>query len=105
MAHWQEILDKARIPYGLVRSPYDVIKDPQLKANGIVVPLEGAGDALTSTVSSPMQVHNVAKTPAKRAPELGEHNDEVLKELGFTAAEIDSLHASGAVPNGKAHAA
>jgi len=31
-------------------------------------PLEGAGDKLTSTISSPIQVHDVSKVPAKRAP-------------------------------------
>jgi crotonobetainyl-CoA:carnitine CoA-transferase CaiB-like acyl-CoA transferase len=45
-----------------------------------------------------MQVHGVAKVPAKRAPEIGEHNEEVLTELGFSAGEIDGLYASGAVP-------
>jgi formyl-CoA transferase len=79
----------------LVRDPQDVIKDPQLLANNSVVPLEGAGDSLKLTVSSPIQVHGVAKIPAKRAPELGEHNGEVLKELGFAANEIEQLGASG----------
>src|SRR5256886_674020 len=95
MAHWREVLDKAHIPYGLVRDPIDVIKDPQLQANNIVVPIEGAGENLKLTVSSPIQVHGVTKVPAKRAPELGEHNDEVLKELGFDAKEIEPLRASG----------
>ena len=81
-----------------MRGPEEVVNDPQLRANEIVVPLEGAGDKLTSTISSPIQVHGVTKTPAKRAPELGEHNGEVLQQLGFSAAEIDGLHASGAVP-------
>jgi crotonobetainyl-CoA:carnitine CoA-transferase CaiB-like acyl-CoA transferase len=98
MAHWREVFDKAHITYGLVRDPIDVIKDPQLRENGIVVPLEGAGGNLTSTISSPMQVHDVAKAPARRAPGLGEHNDEVLKELGFDEQAIAGLHASGAVP-------
>jgi formyl-CoA transferase len=97
MAHWREVLDKAHIPYGLVRDPNDVIKDPQLQANNIVVPLEGAGENLKLTISSPIQVHGVAKIPARRAPELGEHNDEVLKQLGFDAKEIESLRASGVV--------
>jgi crotonobetainyl-CoA:carnitine CoA-transferase CaiB-like acyl-CoA transferase len=35
---------------------------------------------------------------AKRAPSLGEHNEAVLEQLGFSATEIDALHASGAVP-------
>jgi crotonobetainyl-CoA:carnitine CoA-transferase CaiB-like acyl-CoA transferase len=40
----------------------------------------------------------VAKALARRAPGLGKHNDEVLKELGFDEQAIASLHASGAVP-------
>ena len=80
-----------------MRDPQDVIKDPQLQANDIVVPLEGAGENLKLTISSPIQVHGVAKVPAKRAPELGEHNDEVLKELGFDANEIERLRASGVI--------
>jgi len=81
-----------------VRGPQEVIADPQLRLNEIVVPLEGAGTKLTSTISSPIQVHGVTKVPAKRAPALGEHNEEVLKQLGFSGSEIDGLHASGAVP-------
>jgi crotonobetainyl-CoA:carnitine CoA-transferase CaiB-like acyl-CoA transferase len=82
-----------------------VIDDPQLRPNGIVVPLEGAGAKLTSTISSPIQVHGVAKAPARRAPDIGEHNDEILQQLGFSAGEIDSLHTSATVPNGKQRAA
>jgi len=52
------------------------------------VPLEGAGGKLTSTVSSPIEVQGVAKRPAHRAPELGEHNEEILHEIGFDAAQI-----------------
>ena len=91
MAHWREVFDKARITYGLVQDPSEVIKDPQLSENGIVVPLESAGGNLKTTISSPIQVHGVTKVAAKRAPELGEHNEEILKELGFDAKEIDKL--------------
>ncbi|MGA9841548.1 MAG: CoA transferase [Nitrososphaeraceae archaeon] len=94
MAHWREVFDKANITYGMVQDPQDVIKDPQLSENGIIVPLAGAGGNLKNTISNPIQVHGVAKVPAKRAPELGEHNEEILKELGFDAKEIDSFHKS-----------
>jgi formyl-CoA transferase len=97
MAHWREVLDKAHIPYGLVRDPIDVIKDPQLQANNIIVPLEGAGENMKLTVSSPIQVHGVAKVAAKRGPDLGEHNDEVLEQLGFDAKEIERLRAGGVI--------
>jgi formyl-CoA transferase len=105
IAHWSEVLNDVHVTFGVVRGPQEVINDPQLRANDIVVPLEGAGGKLTSTISSPIQVHGVAKVPAKRGPALGEHNEEVLRQLGFSATEIDALRASGATPNAKERAA
>ena len=105
MAHWYEVFNGVHITFGAVRGPQEVINDPQLRANDIVVPLEGAGGKLTSTISSPIQVHGVAKVPARRAPGLGEHNEEILRELGFDAKDIDGLRASGAVPKAKERAA
>src|SRR5712672_1444123 len=101
MARWYEVFNGVHVTFGAVRGPEEVIDDPQLRANDMVVPLEGAGGKLTSTISSPIQVHGVEKVPAKRAPELGEHNEQVLKELGFTAAEVAGLRSAGAVPSPK----
>jgi formyl-CoA transferase len=98
MSHWYEVFNGVHVAFGAVREPQEVVKDPQLRANDIVIPIEGAGDKLTSTVNSPIQVHGVAKVPARRAPRIGEHNDEVLKELGFGVDEIAGLRTSGAIP-------
>ncbi len=97
MEHWREVFERAHLTFGVVVEPGEVIKDPQLRANDIVVPLEGAGGKLEYTISSPLRVHDVAKVPARRAPKLGEHNAEILQELGFSAEEVASLHASGVV--------
>jgi formyl-CoA transferase len=101
MAHWYEVFNGVHATFGAVRGPQEVINDPQLRSNDIVVPLEGAGGKLTSTISSPINVHGVTKVSARRAPEIGEHNEEVLRQLGFHATEIEALHASGAVPSTK----
>jgi crotonobetainyl-CoA:carnitine CoA-transferase CaiB-like acyl-CoA transferase len=101
MAHWYEVFNGVHVTFGPVRGPHEVIDDPQLRLNDVIVPLEGAGGKLTSTISSPIQVHGVAKVRARRAPALGEHNEEVLKQLGFSASEIDSLRASGVTPKAK----
>ena len=98
MAHWYEVFSGVHVTFGAVRGPQEVINDPQLRLNDIIVPLEGAGGKLTSTISSPIQVHGVTKVAARGAPEIGEHNEEVLKQLGFSMDEIDGLHATGAVP-------
>jgi formyl-CoA transferase len=79
-----------------------VIKDPQLRY-GIVVPPDGAGGKLTSTISRPRQVHDVAKLPAKRAPELGEHNEVILRELGFDPQTISRFRAGGAIATAGPH--
>ena len=100
MSHWYEVFNGVHVTFGAVREPKEVVNDPQLRANDIVVPLEGAGGKLTSTISSPIQVHGVTKVPAKRAPQIGEHNEEVLKELGFDAKAIDGLRASGVISRG-----
>ena len=105
MSHWYEVFNGVHVTFGPVRGPQEVIDDPQLRANDIVVPLEGAGGNLSSTISSPIQVHGVAKVPAKRAPALGEHNEEVLQQLGFSERDIDALHVSGAVPQAKERSA
>jgi crotonobetainyl-CoA:carnitine CoA-transferase CaiB-like acyl-CoA transferase len=105
MAHWYDVFNGVHVTFGVVREPQEVINDPQLRANDIVVPLEGAGGKLNSTISSPIQVRGVTKVSAKRAPQLGEHNEEVLGHLGFNASEIDGLRASGAIPKAKERAA
>ena len=97
MAHWSEVFSGLHITFGAVRGPQEVIRDPQLAANDIIVPLEGAGGKLTSTINSPIQLHGVSKVPARRAPALGEHNQEILEQLGFSGTEIDGLRASGAI--------
>jgi formyl-CoA transferase len=97
MAHWAEELGKINIVFGAVNGPDEVVKDPQLAANGIVVRLEGAGK-LTQTISNPITVHGVDKVPARRGPGLGEHTEEILAELGFDAASVEGLRESGAIP-------
>jgi len=99
LSHWREAFDQANITYGVVRHPSEAMTDPQLLANNIIVPLEGAGDNLKHTISSPIQIHGVAKVPARRAPDLGEHTDEVLHELGFSGSEVEGLRASSTIPS------
>jgi crotonobetainyl-CoA:carnitine CoA-transferase CaiB-like acyl-CoA transferase len=101
MAHWYRIFADLNVTFGAVRSPQEVINDPQLLANDIVVPLAGAGGQMTSTISSPIQVHGVSKVSARRAPEIGEHNEQILKQLGFDPKAIEGFRATGAVAEGR----
>jgi len=98
LAHWRDAFERARVTYGIVQTAAEVTTDPQVLANEIIVPIEGGSEHLTRTVSSPIRVHGVPKAAARRAPGLGEHSDQILKELGFTENEIDGFHSGGSVP-------
>jgi formyl-CoA transferase len=97
MAHWHEVFSTVHVTFGAVRGPREVIDDPQLRANDIVVPIEGAGGKVAETISSPIQLQGISKVPARRGPALGEHNEQVLQELGYTPAEVAGLQARGAL--------
>jgi crotonobetainyl-CoA:carnitine CoA-transferase CaiB-like acyl-CoA transferase len=98
--YWKQTLDHLRITYSFIQTPEEAAADPQLRASEVVIPIAGAPN-LDYTVNSPITVRGARKVPATRAPDHGEHNDEVLGQLGFTADEIAELYATQAVPSNK----
>jgi crotonobetainyl-CoA:carnitine CoA-transferase CaiB-like acyl-CoA transferase len=96
-AYWQTALDREGVVYGAIQTPAQVVNDPQLFVNDIAVPIEGVND-LEYTINSPVNVRGASKVSARRAPELGEHNDVILTELGFSDADIAELRSEGAIP-------
>lgn len=97
LAHWKDVLTAGRVIFGVVQVATEIINDPQLAANEIVVPLDMPGKGATRTVSSPMQIVGFPKIKPTVAPQLGEHGAGILKGLGFDDAEIARLHDAGAV--------
>jgi len=49
------------------------------------------------TVDSPFTVQGSRKIQPRRAPDIGEHSSEILRDAGYTEAEIAALKQSGAV--------
>ncbi len=97
LAHWKKTLDEGRVIFGVVQIADEIIHDPQMLANGILVPLADDPTGATRTVNSPVQVAGVDKVAPRRAPRLGEHSLDILRELAFKDADIDRLCAAGAV--------
>ena len=72
----------------------DIPHDRQMIANDVLVPLEN--DTML-TINSPIWVDGSKKVKPRRAPAIGEHSDDILREAGYDEASIRNLRASGAV--------
>jgi formyl-CoA transferase len=98
LAHWKKLLDDARVIYGVVQVAHEIVNDPQMHLNKIIVPVaDPAATGATHTVNSPVQVAGVDKVVPGRAPDLGQHSVDVLKALAYSPEDIARLRASGAV--------
>jgi len=84
LKYWREKLSQATTyRTELFGRQLEAADDPQLRENDVIVPLEGAGEQVKFTVSSPLKVHGHSEVTARRAPDIGEHNEDVLKQLGL----------------------
>lgn len=97
LAHWKKALDDGRVIFGVVQIADEIVNDPQMLANGVLVPLADDSTGATKTVNSPVQVEGVSKVAPRRAPRLGEHSVDILRELEFPYADINQLCAAGVV--------
>ena len=81
--------------WSTMSSPNEVIADPQVAANGYMPRVPGHPTARLS--SAPMQFDGTGLEIHRRAPEVGEHTDEVFGEIGVDPAEIARLRELGAL--------
>jgi crotonobetainyl-CoA:carnitine CoA-transferase CaiB-like acyl-CoA transferase len=74
-------LAERRVPAGEVRGLRQLFDDPQVVANGLVQEVEQPGVGSVRLLGSPFKVNGAPTTGGRPAPGLGEHAEELLKEL------------------------
>jgi crotonobetainyl-CoA:carnitine CoA-transferase CaiB-like acyl-CoA transferase len=84
----------ADIPFSLVNRIEDVASDAQAVAAGAVI--QSTDPEMPRTLAAPFRPGCSEPGPAGRAPALGQHTDEILREAGFGAAEVAELRRCGA---------
>ncbi|HJQ68543.1 MAG TPA: CoA transferase [Blastocatellia bacterium] len=89
-------LEQARIPSGPVYDLGEVLADAQVAARGLLEAVEQLSNESVPLAQTPVRL-NSERQPLRRAPALGEHTDEVLAELEFSAEEIARFRAAGAI--------
>ena len=93
---WKRRLRKHEITFGLLGVLRDVPSDEQAIANGSVV--QSKVDEMPRTITAPIRLSFAAQpTGAGPGPRFGEHTDQVLGELGYSAADIKRLREAKAV--------
>ncbi|MDW8467633.1 MAG: CoA transferase [Burkholderiales bacterium] len=96
-AEWVEILNRAGVPCGPILRMDEVFADPQVQHLEAAVPVEHPTLGRIRLLGNPVRL---SRTPARLAtatPARGVHTDEVLAEIGYSAAEIAALRAEGAI--------
>jgi len=96
-AHWLAQFREAKVPGALMGTLDDLVIDPQLPVNGMTVPAKTALSDETPVINHPVNVRGAARQPIRPAPDLGEHTDQVLAELGISDDEIRKLRTDGII--------
>lgn len=91
-------LEEGRVPAGPVNSPREVLQDEAFRAAGAFHPVQypGVKEPVPLT-ATPVTLSRTPPAIERRPPRTGEHTEEVLSEIGYSAERIASLRSQGIV--------
>jgi crotonobetainyl-CoA:carnitine CoA-transferase CaiB-like acyl-CoA transferase len=94
--HWQKALEDEPGVWAALATPKETLHDPQVEPNGYVVTNVDAKGNKYQIVAAPVQFDETPPAPA-RAPEHGQHTEEILLELDLSWDDISAAKDSGAI--------
>jgi crotonobetainyl-CoA:carnitine CoA-transferase CaiB-like acyl-CoA transferase len=97
VAEWLAALERAGVPAGPVYNIEQVYRDPQVQAREMVVSVEHPKAGPTKNIGMPVKLSATPGQIRRPAPMLGEHTDEILRELGISHQSIQALRERKAV--------
>lgn len=95
-AEWLERLGKAGVPVGPVRSVREALESEETDSRSLIIEVDHDGFGTLRQVRSPVRVGNTDEETNVRAPHRGEHQSQILAELGYSEMEVEELISSGA---------
>lgn len=94
---WMNLFESHDLNVTRVGLVEEIIHDDQVRVNDIVVqPVDGEMD-MPWVINHPVKIDSISQVGPKRAPEVGEHSDEILRELGYGEDVIESYRGSGII--------
>ncbi len=85
------MFEQHALPFAPITRPEDLLDDPHLKSTGGLAPLTLPDGRTAQTVLLPFTLGGQRPGVRLDPPKLGEHNRQLLAELGYSAAEIEAL--------------
>jgi crotonobetainyl-CoA:carnitine CoA-transferase CaiB-like acyl-CoA transferase len=95
VANVLDMLDSVDVPCAKVQRIDEVLRDPQIIARGMVVEQQHPRYGALRLPNLPFRFSECDTTIREVAPDLGQHNEEVARSLGFSAADIDAMQTDG----------
>jgi crotonobetainyl-CoA:carnitine CoA-transferase CaiB-like acyl-CoA transferase len=96
-AHWLKRLETHDVPHTPVYNLKEVFEDPQVQHMGMQIQIERKDRPTIRTVKFPLDYSDTKTPHPLPPPELGEHNGEFLKSLGYDDAKIADLKERGVI--------
>lgn len=96
-AEWQTAFDAAGVPAGPVHTVGEALTHPQTLARGMVVELDHPQAGTTRALGCPIHFSATPTAVTRPAPLLGEHTRELLRECGYTDAQVDDFISKNAI--------
>jgi formyl-CoA transferase len=93
-AHWIELLNAAGVPCGPINTIDQVFADPQVRHLGLAQPARSHERGETELVGQPIIMSRTGSRIRTPPPLMGEHTDEILRELGYVDEQIAELRAA-----------
>jgi len=92
-----DAFEKAGVPSGPINSIPEAFEDPQLKHRGTLIEIDHPLAGKVKQVANPIRYADAALTYDRRAPNLGEHTAEILREIGMDSGTIELLKQDGVI--------
>jgi crotonobetainyl-CoA:carnitine CoA-transferase CaiB-like acyl-CoA transferase len=96
-AEWAEEMSGAGIPAGAINTVDRALAQPQVAARDMVLTTEHPTAGTVRMAGSPVRLSHHSATVRRPPPLLGEHTDEVLAEIGYSAADVAAMRERGLV--------
>ena len=91
MAHWVQVIEDAGIPCGPIQTVADVVNDPQVLARNMMVDVDHPKVPGLRMPNCPLMLTGSPSTIRRHPPLLGEHNEDILSQSGYTPGQISEL--------------